>query len=44
MYTSYFGLREKPFNATPDGRFFYTNRGYQEAYAILLYGIPRVVR
>lgn len=39
MYASYFGLRDKPFNATPDPRFFYTNRGYQEAYAALLYGI-----
>ena len=39
MYASYFGLREKPFNATPDPRFFYANRGYNEAYATLLYGI-----
>jgi general secretion pathway protein A len=39
MYTSAFGLSQKPFNATPDPRFFYTNRGYQEAYATLLYGI-----
>ena len=39
MYTSYFGFREKPFNVTPDPRFFYTNPGYQEAYATLLYGI-----
>jgi len=39
MYTSYFGFREKPFNVTPDPRFFYTNSVYQEAYATLLYGI-----
>jgi type II secretory pathway predicted ATPase ExeA len=39
MYTSYFGFREKPFNVTPDPRFFYTNPVYQEAYATLLYGI-----
>jgi type II secretory pathway predicted ATPase ExeA len=39
MYTSYFGFREKPFSATPDPRFFYTNPVYQEAYAILLCGI-----
>ena len=39
MYASYFGLRDKPFNATPDPRFFYANRGYNEAYATLLYGI-----
>src|SRR5262245_4700410 len=39
MYTDYFGFREKPFSVTPDPRFFYTNPGYQEAYASLLYGI-----
>ena len=39
MYASYFGLRQKPFNTTPDPRFLYTNRCYQEAYATLLYGI-----
>jgi general secretion pathway protein A len=39
MYTSYFGFREKPFNVTPDPRFFYTNPVYQEAYATLLCGI-----
>jgi general secretion pathway protein A len=39
MYTSYFGFRQKPFNVTPDPRFFYTNPVYQEAYATLLYGI-----
>ncbi len=39
MYTAYFGFREKPFNVTPDPRFFYPNPVYQEAYATLLYGI-----
>ena len=39
MYKSYFGFDEKPFNVTPDPRFFYTNSGYQEAYANLLYGV-----
>ncbi|MGZ8495421.1 MAG: ExeA family protein [Candidatus Binatia bacterium] len=39
MYKSYFGFDEKPFNVTPDPRFFYTNPGYQEAYANLLYGV-----
>jgi general secretion pathway protein A len=39
MYASYFGFREKPFNVTPDPRFFYTNPNYQEAYANLFYGI-----
>jgi general secretion pathway protein A len=39
MYSEYFGFREKPFNVTPDPRFFYANTVYQEAYASLLYGI-----
>jgi general secretion pathway protein A len=39
MYNSYFGFREKPFNVTPDPRFFYSNRAYDEAYSTLLYGI-----
>jgi len=39
MYIEYFGFREKPFNVTPDPRFFYTNPSYEEAYASLLYGI-----
>lgn len=39
MYTTYFGLREKPFNVTPDPRFFYANPVYHEAYASLLAGI-----
>jgi general secretion pathway protein A len=39
MYIDYFGFQEKPFSVTPDPRFFYTNPGYQEAYASLLYGI-----
>lgn len=39
MYARHFGFTEKPFNITPDPRFFYSNRIYQEAYATLLYGI-----
>ncbi len=39
MYLEYFGFREKPFNVTPDPRFFYNNPIYQETYAGLLYGI-----
>jgi len=39
MYNKYFGFREKPFNVTPDPRFYYSNPVYQEAYASLLYGI-----
>jgi general secretion pathway protein A len=39
MYNSFFGFDEKPFNLTPNPRFFYANPRYQEAYANLLYGI-----
>lgn len=39
MYTAHFGLREAPFRATPDPRFFYSNAVYREAYATLLYGV-----
>jgi general secretion pathway protein A len=39
MYTDFFGLREHPFNVTPDPRFFYANPVYQEAYASLLLAI-----
>src|SRR2546422_341800 len=39
MYNSYFGFLESPFSVTPDPRFFYSNRVYQEAYANLRYGI-----
>jgi type II secretory pathway predicted ATPase ExeA len=39
MYTEYFGFREKPFNVTPDPRFFYTNSIFKDADADLLYGI-----
>lgn len=39
MYDSHFGFVEAPFSVTPDPRFFYSNRLYQEAYANLQYGI-----
>ena len=39
LYAGYFGLTEAPFRATPDPRFFYSNLGYREAYATLLYGV-----
>jgi general secretion pathway protein A len=39
LYTAHFGLREAPFRATPDPRFFYSNPVYREAYATLLYGV-----
>jgi general secretion pathway protein A len=39
MYERHFGLRELPFNVTPDPRFLYVNDCYQEALAALGYGI-----
>jgi general secretion pathway protein A len=39
MYTTYFGLREPPFDVTPDPRFFYTNPTYHEVTASLNWGI-----
>jgi general secretion pathway protein A len=39
VYNRHFGFPESPFSATPDPRFFYTNRVYQEAFATLQYGI-----
>jgi len=39
MYTSFFGLSEKPFAITPDPRFLYLSERHAEALAHLLYGI-----
>jgi len=36
MYLEYFGLRELPFNITPDTSFFFASSGYQEALNTLL--------
>ena len=39
MYTSFFGLSEKPFAITPDPRYLYMSERHAEALAHLLYGI-----
>ncbi len=39
MYESFFGLKEKPFNNTPDPRFLYFSKQHKEALAQLIYGI-----
>jgi len=39
MYESFFGLKELPFNVTPDPRFIYFSRHHLEALSTLLYGI-----
>lgn len=38
MYLTFYGLAEKPFNATPDPKFLYMTPGHREALAQLLYG------
>jgi len=39
MYEKFFGLKEPPFNLTPDSRFLYMSHHHREAMAALLYGI-----
>ena len=39
MYTSFFGLSEKPFAITPDPRYLYLSEQHAEALAHLAYGI-----
>ncbi|MEO0997990.1 MAG: AAA family ATPase [Pseudomonadota bacterium] len=39
MYTSYFGLTEKPFTITPDPRYLFMSMRHGEALAHLLYGV-----
>lgn len=39
MYESFFGLKEPPFNVTPDPRFVYFSRQHREALSALVYGI-----
>lgn len=39
MYEKFYGLREKPFNVTPDPRFLYLSLDHREALAHLQYGV-----
>jgi general secretion pathway protein A len=39
MYTTYFGLSERPFSITPDPRYLHMSEAHREALAHLLYGI-----
>ena len=39
MYKKYFGLRESPFNVTPDPRFIFFSRKHLDAFSCLHYGI-----
>jgi general secretion pathway protein A len=39
MYAHFFGLKESPFNLTPDSRYFFLSPRHREALNYLLYGI-----
>jgi general secretion pathway protein A len=39
MYTTYFGLKENPFNLTPDPQYFFLSQQHSEALNHLIYGI-----
>ena len=39
MYTSFFGLNEKPFSITPDPRYLFMSARHTEALAHLMYGV-----
>lgn len=39
MYLRFYGLKEKPFNPTPDPRFLYLTAAHREALAQLEYGV-----
>lgn len=39
MYESFYGLKESPFNVTPDPQFIYLGEKHREALAQLLYGV-----
>ncbi|MCE5336680.1 MAG: AAA family ATPase [Desulfobacteraceae bacterium] len=39
MYEQYYGFTRKPFSISPDPSFFFQNAKYNEAYALLQYGM-----
>jgi len=39
VYLTFYGLREKPFNTTPDPRFLFRTPSHREALAQLVYGV-----
>ena len=38
MYEAYYGLSAKPFQLSPDPRFFFSSNGHRRAIAYLVYG------
>jgi general secretion pathway protein A len=41
MYTAFYGLREKPFQLSPDPRFLFLAESHREALAHLLFGVEQ---
>ena len=41
MYLDFYGLKENPFNVTPDPRYLYFSPHHQEAYCHIIYGIEQ---
>jgi putative secretion ATPase (PEP-CTERM system associated) len=41
MYETYYHLSGKPFQLSPDPRFFYSSRGHSRAMAYLVYGVQQ---
>jgi putative secretion ATPase (PEP-CTERM system associated) len=41
MYTDYYGLSERPFQLTPDARFWFESRTHKKAMAYLGYGLAQ---
>ncbi len=41
MYEHFYGLQDKPFNLSPDPRFFFESRGHARALAYLQYGVEQ---
>jgi general secretion pathway protein A len=39
VYKDFYGLKEEPFNITPDPRFLYWSHKHQEAFRHLVYGV-----
>src|SRR5206468_544686 len=39
MYNAFFGLKENPFNLSPDPNFLYRSSQHEEALANLIYGV-----
>ncbi len=41
MYESFYGLQKKPFQLSPDPRFFFNSKGHKRALAYLRYGVKQ---